>query len=96
MSTCDYGSRKGYSIETALLEKRLMYDVRACNNENTVHNMSDLEACYDRQLPRIGGIAQEMLGVEHEPLKIFETILPIMEHYILTGYGISNESHGSV
>ena len=57
--------------------------------------MSDLEACYDRQLPRIGGIVQEMLGIERKPMKVFESILPIMEHHILTGYGISEKSHGS-
>lgn len=72
-----------------------MHDVSVCNNERMTHDMSDLEACHDRQLPRIGGIVQEMLGIERKPMKIFESILPIMEHHILTGYGISDESHGS-
>ena len=46
------GSRKGYSIESALLEKRLIFDLAKKTEEVFSYAISDLEACYDRQLPK--------------------------------------------
>ena len=48
LSKFNFGSRKQYSIESALLEKRLLYDTSKYNNEPTIHLLSDLEACYNR------------------------------------------------
>ena len=42
-----------YSIENATLEKRLMRDLSIRDGKEMMHNISDLEACYDRQLPNI-------------------------------------------
>ena len=50
ISKCNYGSRKGCSIENALLKKRLMINHEKTGEVN-IHAMSDLEACYDRQIP---------------------------------------------
>ena len=47
LSKFNFRSRKHYSIDSALLEKRLLYDTSKYNNELTVHLLSDLEACYD-------------------------------------------------
>ena len=43
----NYGSRSGYSIENALLEKRLIVDHAKKSGEDNVCAVSDLEACYD-------------------------------------------------
>ena len=48
LSTFNFGYRKQYSIESALLKKRLIYDTSKYNNEPIIHLLSDLEACYDR------------------------------------------------
>ena len=48
LSKFNFGSRQDYSIESVLLEKRLIYDISQYNSETTVHLFSDLEACYDR------------------------------------------------
>ena len=48
LSQFNYGSRANYSIETAILEKRLMYDVAVRDGKPMLHNISDLKACYDR------------------------------------------------
>ena len=36
-----------------------------------MHNISDLEACYDRQLPNIVCMVEELVGFEREPAKLF-------------------------
>lgn len=36
-----------------------MHDNSACNGNVNVYGISDLEACYDRNLPNIGGIVEE-------------------------------------
>ena len=48
LSTFNYGSRKNYSIETAILEKRLMYDLAVRDGRLMMYTISDLKACYDR------------------------------------------------
>ena len=48
LSQHGYGSRKGFSIESALSEKRLLLDNAKRAGHKMMHLMSDLEACYDR------------------------------------------------
>jgi len=50
----NYGTRSNYSIETAILEKRLMYDVAVRDGKPIIHNISDLKAYYNHQLPNLG------------------------------------------
>ena len=54
LSKFNYGSKANYLIETAILEKRLMYDVAIRDGKPILHNISDLKAYYDRQLPNLG------------------------------------------
>ena len=91
----NYGSRSHYSIENAILEKRLMCDLAQRDSQIMMHNMSDLEACYDRQLANIGCLVEESVGLEREPALLFTKILPVMEHHTCTSYGISDSSCGS-
>ena len=58
LSTFNFGSQKHYSIDSALLEKRLTHDTSKHKNKPTVYLLSDLESCYDRQIPAIGGIVE--------------------------------------
>ena len=95
ISKFNYGSRANYSIENAILEKRLMCDLSIRDGKEMMHNVSDLEACYDRQLPNIGCMVEESVGVEREPAKLFAKLLPVMNHHTCTSYGISEESCGS-
>jgi len=95
LSKFNYGSRRNYSIETAILEKRLMYNMAARDGCKMMHTISDLKACYDRQLPNIGCLVEEAVGVEREPAKLFARVLPVMNHYICTSFGISENYYGS-
>ena len=42
LSKCNYGSQKTYSIENAILKKRLIYDSSRLSGETIVHNLTDL------------------------------------------------------
>ena len=95
LSKFNYGSRTNYSIETAILEKRLMYDIAIRDGKPMLHNISDLKACYDRQLPNLGCLVQESVGVERKAAKIFAKVLPIMKHHVCTDFGISKDTYGS-
>ena len=72
-----------------------MYDLAVRERQIMMHNMSDLKAYYDRQLPNIGCMAQEAVGVERTPAKVFAKVLPIMNHHVCTSFGISKKTHGS-
>jgi len=52
----NFRSRLDYSIKLVILHKRLVYDNNKFTNKVIVHNMIDLEVCYDRQLAPIRSI----------------------------------------
>ena len=94
LSKFNFGSRKWYSIESAILEKRLMYDTSRYSGEPTVHLFSDLDSCYDRQIPMLAGIVEESLGVNRSAIKVICDTVSKFKHFTCTGYGISNEYYG--
>ena len=60
-SKANYGLRKNYSIETVLLEKRLIFDNSLITTKSTVYALIDLQSYYDRQLSNIGSIIEEIV-----------------------------------
>ena len=44
----NYGSRKSYSIDEVILERRLIYNISRITMEPIIHVITDLSACYDR------------------------------------------------
>ena len=93
LSVHSYGSRKHFSIEMALLEKRLLYDISKCNGKQTIHLISDLEACYDQQLPTLGGMVEEVLGVDRRAIKVFSKTIESLRHRVCTSFGVSDKSY---
>ena len=93
LSKFNYGSRKYYSIETTLLEKRLIHDSSMWNNYPIIHNMTDLEACCDRQLPIISGLMQESVEVNRKAIKVISNIIPRFKHFIYTHFGMCKKKH---
>ena len=77
-----------------MLEKRLLYDISKCNGEKTVHLISDLEACYDWQLPTLGGMVEEALGVDRKAIKVFSKMIESLRHKVCTSFGISENHYG--
>ena len=47
LSKFNYSSRKGYSIEEIILEKRLLYNISIRDYYPIVHIITNLESCYD-------------------------------------------------
>ena len=72
-----------------------MCDLATRDRKEMMHNILDLEACYHLQLPNIGCMVEESVGVERDPVKLLTKFLPVMNHHTCTNYGISEESHGS-
>ena len=76
----NYVSRPRCSIKDAILEKRLVFENGLVIVKHIIYDMTDLKACYDRKLSKIGSIVQETLGVETKPIQLMTKILPIMDH----------------
>ena len=93
-SKANYGSRRNYSIETALLEKRLIFDNSMISGKETIYAITDLQACYDRQLAEIGSIVEESAGRNRAAVKLMSKVIPQWRHYIRTGFGISHSYYG--
>ena len=60
-SKIQYRSRKKYTIETVLLEKRLMFDRSMSSTKPTTCALTDLKSCYNSQLPSISSIIEELV-----------------------------------
>ena len=80
ISKYNFGTRKGYSIENAILEKRLLIESNLFDQDQFVYTISDLEACYDRQLPNILCMAMESVGAARNPCIVFSKLIPKFEH----------------
>ena len=48
-----------------------MHDLAIRDGKEMMHNVLDLEACCDRQLPSIGCMVEESIAVERELAKLF-------------------------
>ena len=72
----NYKSRKNYLIESALLEKRLIFDSSILSCKLTICNLTDLQSCYDRQLANIGGMIEELVGRDREAMKLITKVIP--------------------
>jgi len=53
LSKFNYGSRQNYSIEEALLEKKLIYNSTMRLDSVTAHAIIDLKVYYNRQLSNL-------------------------------------------
>ena len=76
-----------------LLEKILIFDLVKKTEEVFSYAISDLEAFYDIQLPKIGGVVEESVGVNRKAIKLVKKGLHRSKHYVGTSYGISEQSY---
>ena len=54
-----------------------------------------MELYYNHQLLNIGGIIKELVGVNRKVIKLIMKVIPIMNYYMCTSFGISKASYGS-
>ena len=90
-SKSNYGSRKNYSIESAILEKRLVFDSSLLTNNLIIHHLTDLKSCYNHQLVNIGGLIEESVSRDGNVMQLILKLIPRWKHYISIVFGISEE-----
>ena len=76
ISKFNYRSRKYYSIDKALLEKRLLYESSKWAQKESIHIVTNLSACYDRQLSSIESMVVELVKVGRKISLIIAKLLP--------------------
>jgi len=87
--------RKYYSIEDALLEKRLLYNASRITKEISSHVITNLSTYYDRQLANIESLVLESVEVNRQIAALIVKVLPSFKYYIYTSYGICKSNYGS-
>ena len=60
-----------------------------------MHIITDLAACYNRQLANIESIVMEIVGVNQQVIILLAKVLPYFQYYICTSFGISQNTYGS-
>ena len=93
-SKVNYGSRKNYSIETAILQKRLIFDNSLIEMKSSIYTFTDLKSCYNRQLANVSGIVEESVGRNRAAIKLYTKLMPRFKRYVSTGYGVSDNYYG--
>ena len=58
--------------------------------------MTDLEACFNRQLANVESILEESTGIERAVIKLIAKVLPIFKRHICTRYRISTSYYRGV
>ena len=76
ISKSNYGSRKNYSIENAILEKRLVIDRSLISCKKTIYHLTDLKSYYNHQLVNIGGLIEESIRRERDIMKMLTKLIP--------------------
>ena len=56
--------------------------------------MTDLKACYDRQLANIGSIVEELVGIDRKIAQLIAKVILVFEHHVCTSYRISVQFYG--
>ena len=60
----------------------------------TTCSLTDLQSCYNRKPPSIGGIIEESAERDRNAMKLITKVMPNLRHYLCTGFGISSEYCG--
>jgi len=94
ISKCNYGFYLNYSIEMVIFGKKLIYDASTLNQLKAIYNMTDLEACFNRQLANASSVLQELIKIERVVIKLISKVLSIFERHICTSYSISKQFYG--
>ena len=94
LSKANYGNRKHYNIQTAILEKSLIHDLASVTHLPTIHYIDDRKSCYDRKLSEIGKLTERSFGMHRSEVSFLCRILKNFNHYLLTAYGISDNFYG--
>jgi hypothetical protein len=90
-----YGSRRGKMAISAVLLKRLSYDIIRQARMDACVVDNDAAACYDRIIPSIAMIKSRHAGVPRPVAQVFLSLLFRMEYHVRTAYGVSSEAYSN-
>lgn len=91
ISKFNFSSQMQFSINKAILKKRLLYDSSIQTKLPTVQVVTDLSACYDRQLANVESMVLKSVGINRLTLRVFAKVLLRLMHHICTSFGISEK-----
>ena len=60
------------------------------------YNFTDLKSCYKRQISKVRSIIEELAGRKRKVIISLTKIIPVFNHYINMGYGLSGKYYGSI
>ena len=86
-------SRKVNSIETALLEKMLMFDHAKKIEDANVRTILDLEAWNDWHMPELWVTKDELIEAKRKIMKLITKVLPRMENYAGVANVVGAKTH---
>ena len=75
-SKSNYRSRKNYSIESAILEKQLVFDSSLLSSNMTIYYLMDLKSCYNHQLANIGRLIEESVSRDRNVMQLISKLIP--------------------
>ena len=89
-STTNHRLRIFFSIELAILEKRLTLDNSLNLLKYAIYNFTDLKSCYDWQLPNLRSIAEELIR-KRKSITLCAKIMLRFKKYARKGYDTSRK-----
>lgn len=90
-----YGSRKGRMAISAVLLKRLSYDVIRQSRMDAVMFDNDARACYDRIIPSLAAVASRRAGMPRAAASAFLRMLFLMTYFVRTAYGVASNGYSN-
>ena len=91
-----FGSRQGKMAISAVLLKRLSYDIIRQARMDACMLDNDATACYDRMIPSIAMLKSRRAGMRREAAQVVLTLLSRMEYFVRTAYGVSAEAFSNL
>ena len=58
--------------------------------------MTNLKAYYNRQLPELGVIVEESIGIKRKQIQLIAKVLPIIEHHIYMSFRAISEFYRGI
>ena len=90
----NYESRKNYSIESEILEKRLVINEILISYKPAIYYLVDWKLCYHHQLVNIEGLIEELIGKNCNIIQIIIKLIPRWKYYISIAHRISEKYYG--
>jgi hypothetical protein len=90
-----YGSRQGRMSISAVLLKRLSYDITRQTRMDAIMFDNDATACYDRIIPSQAAMLGRRAGVPRNAAITFLQVLLLMEYFVRTAYGVASNGYSN-